>query len=166
MTTYSAPLRELWFVLEELVGLDAVATLPGFEDVSADTVGAILNEAGRFAADVLAPLNQSGDREGCQLENGVVTTPMGYREAYASFAAGGWNGLGVPQSIGGHGLPALVATAAWEIWNSANVSFTLCPALTQAAFAALEAHGTVAQKQDWLPGLVSGQWTGASLLRS
>jgi alkylation response protein AidB-like acyl-CoA dehydrogenase len=164
MTVYAAPLRDMHFVLEELVGFDAVATLPDRTGIDTETLTAILDEAGRFGAEVLAPLNRSGDEEGCRYENGAVATPAGFSDAYAAFAGGGWTGLACAPDHGGQGLPWLVATAVSEIWNAANVSFALCPTLTLGTVELLAAHGNDAQRQTYLPRLVSGEWCGAMAL--
>jgi acyl-CoA dehydrogenase len=148
------------FVLHELAGLADVLQLPGYEDASAELVDAILEEAGKFASGVLAPLNASGDREGVKLEDGQVTTPTGFPEAYKQFVEGGWNGLDADPAFGGQGLPNLVATPATEMFNAANLSFTLCPMLTESAIAALTLRGSDAQQATYLHKLVSGEWTG------
>ena len=133
MTSYTAPLRDMQFVLEEVIGLDQVTTLPGYDEVSDDLVRAVLAEAGKFGAEVLAPLNRGGDTEGARLENGVVTTALGFANAYKSFVDGGWNGLVCDPQFGGQGLPWLVAMPVSEIWDSANLAFSLCPMLTLSA---------------------------------
>ena len=138
MTDYAAPVRDMSFVIEELIGLDTVAALPGLDWVTGDLVRQVLAEAGKFGAEVLAPLNRTGDIEGCALRNGVVTTPEGFADAYRQFTAGGWNGTIAAPDHGGQGLPWLVATAIGEIWESANLAFSLCPMLTQSAI--LGAH--------------------------
>ncbi len=160
MSDYAAPLADMRFVLHELVGLEAVARLPGYEDATAELVDQVLDEAGKFAARVLAPLDQPGDREGARIENGVVGTPAGFRAAYAGFTAAGWNGLAADPADGGQGLPRLVAAAVSEMWQSANTSFALCPLLTQGATELLAAHGSDGQKRLFLEKLVSGAWTG------
>ncbi|HVE50100.1 MAG TPA: acyl-CoA dehydrogenase [Casimicrobiaceae bacterium] len=161
MSTYHAPLAEMQFVMNELAGLAQVASLPGYEDASLDTVGAILEEASKFATDVLDPLNGAGDREGARrLEDGTVKTPAGFRDAYRSYCDNGWNGLTKNPEFGGQGLPQLVSTAVEEMWHSANMAFDLCPLLTQGAIEAIELVGTAAQKQRFLPKMVSGEWTG------
>ena len=160
MTDYAAPLADMRFVLHELVGLEAITQLPGYDDATPDLVDQVLDEADRFAARVLAPLNQPGDREGARLENGVVRTPEGFTEAYARFVAGGWNSLPFDPDYGGQGLPLVVATAVAEMWNAANTAFALCPMLTRSAAVLLAAHGSEAQKQLYLGKLVSGAWTG------
>ena len=160
MTPYEAPLADMRFVLNELAGLAEIAALPGLEDATPDLVDAVLEEAGRFGAEVLAPLNQVGDQEGCVLENGVVRTPSGFRDAYTRFVEGGWNGVPLDPDYGGQGLPWLVSTAVSEIWNSANLSFALCPMLTQGAVELLSAHGSPEQKALYLPKLIEGTWNG------
>ncbi len=160
MSTYLAPLADMRFVINELAGLDAVAKLPGHEDATPDTVDAILEEAGKLASDVVAPLNRAGDVAGCLFENGVVRTPKGFAEAYKQFVDGGWNGVPFDPAHGGMGLPWLVATAAFEIWHAANMAFALCPMLNQAACELLATHGSEALKAIYLDKLTSGAWTG------
>lgn len=161
MTAYSAPLAEMLFVLNDLVGLERVAALPGCEDASPDLVAAILEEAGKLASDVVAPLNHSGDVEGCVLENGVVRTPKGFKEAYGQFVEGGWNGLPFDPEYGGQGLPWLVSTAVSEVWHAANMAFMLCPMLTGGAVELLSKHGTDALKATFLEHMTAGTWTGS-----
>jgi 3-(methylthio)propanoyl-CoA dehydrogenase len=161
MSTYHAPLPEIQFVLNELSGLEQVSKLPGFEDATPDTVTAILDEAAKFATDVLDPLNWSGDQEGSRwLEGGIVKTPKGFKEAYDQYCANGWNGLTKNPEYGGQGLPQLVATAVEEMWHASNLAFDLCPLLTQGAIEAIELRGSDALKQKFLPKMVSGEWTG------
>ncbi len=160
MTAYQAPLDDLRFVLNELTDLDGVSKLPGLGDATPDVVDAILEEAGKLAADVLAPLNKTGDEEGCVLENGAVTTPKGFPEAYAKFIEGGWNGVPFDPEYGGMGLPYLVTAATFEIWQGANMAFAICPTLTQAAVELLEIHGSDELKGIFMEKLVSGEWTG------
>ena len=160
MTAYTAPIRDIQFALTELAGLDSVTALPGYEDATPDVVDAILKESGKLAAEVLAPLNRPGDQQGSRLENGVVRTPEGFREAYATYAASGWNGLPFDPVYGGQGLPRLLATAVHEMWQSANMSFSLCPMLTHAAVELLTRFATPEQKRIYVPRLVSGEWTG------
>ena len=160
MTAYRAPLDDLRFVLNELADLDGVSKLPGLGDATPDVVDAILGEAGKLAAGVLAPLNKTGDEEGCVLENGVVTTPKGFPEAYAKFIEGGWNGVPFDPEYGGMGLPYLVTAATFEIWQGANMAFAICPTLTQAAVELLEIHGSDELKGVFMAKLVSGEWTG------
>ena len=160
MTVYQAPLDDMRFVLNELADLDGVSKLPGLGDATPDVVDASLEEAGKLAAEVLAPLNKSGDEEGCVLENGVVTTPKGFPEAYAKFIEGGWNGVPFDPEYGGMGLPYLVTAATFEIWQGANMAFAICPTLTQAAVELLEIHGSGELKGVFMAKLVSGEWTG------
>ncbi len=161
MSTYHAPLPEMQFVLNDLAGLAQVSKLPGFEDATPDTVGAILEEAAKFATNVLDPLNIPGDREGAQrLDDGSVKTPAGFKDAYDQYCANGWNGLTKNPEFGGQGLPQLVATAVEEMWHAANLAFDLCPLLTQGAIEAIELRGTQALKDTYLPKMVAGTWTG------
>jgi len=164
MTDYTPPLRDLQFVLDELVGMGALATLPGWAKVGSDDVAAILDQAGRFAAEVMEPLNRTGDMKGSRLENGAVTTPTGFKDCYDAFVEGGWCAITHEEKHGGMGLPRMVATAVWEMWNSANMAFTLCPLLTEGAAALLAEHGNEQQKDFYLPKLVSGEWTGAMVI--
>jgi len=160
MSNYTAPIRDMQFVMRELADLDAVAALPGCEDASPDVVDAILEEAGKFANGVLAPLNRAGDTIGAKWDNGVVTTVPGWKDAYTQFAEAGWTALACEPEFGGQGLPKLVSTAVMEMWKSANMAFTLCPRLTTGAIEAISLCGTDAQKADYLPKMVSGEWTG------
>ena len=160
MSGYTAPLRDMQFVLQELAGLGEVARLPGNEELSADLVGQILEENAKFAAEVLAPLNSPGDQEGSVFRDGEVRTPKGFKEAYRHFVEGGWNALQFPHEFGGQGLPKLVAAPVMEMWKSANLSFSLCPLLTGGAIEALLLVGTPAQQQAYLPKMVEGTWTG------
>ena len=164
MSEFSAPVRDMQFVIEELIGLEEINTLPGFEDATPDVVRAILDEAGKLASEILAPINKTGDTEGSRLENGVVITPTGFQEAYRAYVDGGWNALQVDREIGGQGLPQLVATPVFEMWDSANLAFMLCPVLTIAAVECLEQFGTEQQKAKWLPNLVTGEWTATMVL--
>jgi alkylation response protein AidB-like acyl-CoA dehydrogenase len=149
------------FVMNELAGLSQVSRLPGFEDATPDTVAAILEEASKFATDVLDPLNQSGDREGAvRLPDGSVRTPAGFKDAYLQFTANGWNGLTKNPQYGGQGLPQLVSTPVEEMWHSSNMAFDLCPLLTQGAIEAIELAGSDVLKKTFLPKMVSGEWTG------
>jgi len=161
MSDYAAPLADMRFALMELAGLGEIARLPGYEGVTPDLVDAVLEGAGKFAGEVLGPLNRSGDRERSVLENGVVRTPKGFREAYADYVAGGWNAVSVAPEHGGQGLPQALATAVSEMWSSANTSFALCPTLTASAVELLIRHGSDEQKRLYLEKLVSGEWTGA-----
>jgi alkylation response protein AidB-like acyl-CoA dehydrogenase len=148
------------FVLRELAALETVRSLPGCEEATSDLVDAVLEEAARFAGDVLAPLNGPGDRQGSRLENGVVRTPDGFADAYRLFVDAGWPSLSLPPRWGGQGLPCLLATAVGEMWTAANMAFNLCPMLTLAVAEFLAAHGSDALKAIYLPRLVSGAWAG------
>jgi alkylation response protein AidB-like acyl-CoA dehydrogenase len=160
MSAYQAPLKDMRFVLNELAGLEEVAKLPGYEEASPDTVDAILEEASKFSSEVLDPINQSGDREGSVWADGAVRTPEGFRQAYEQFCQGGWNALPFEAQWGGQGLPKLVATPVQEMWKSANLSFSLCPLLTQGAIEALLLSGSDGLKAAYLPKMVEGRWTG------
>jgi len=160
MAEYIAPIRDMQFVLNELVGLDNVARLPGCEDAMPELVDQILEESGRFASEVLAPLNQSGDKEGSSFENGGVRTPAGFKEAYRKFTEAGWNALQFPAEFGGQGLPKVVSTPVTEMWKSANMAFSLCPLLTGGAIEALLLRGADEYKRMFLPKMVEGAWTG------
>ncbi len=160
MSSYAAPIRDMQFVLKELAGLEQVVALPGYEEASSDLVDAILEEAGKFAGEVLAPINHSGDQEGCQWREGVVTTPAGFKEAYQQFVETGWNGLACDPEFGGQGLPKLVSTAVREMWKASNMAFSLCSMLTQGAIESLVLRGSQAQKETYLHKMVSGEWTG------
>lgn len=159
MHEYQAPVREIHHVLQDMAKLDDVASLPGYEAASRDTVEAILEEAGKFAAEVLAPLNGSGDREGAVWSDGTVRMPRGFKNAYAAFAANGWNGIACEPEFGGQGMPRVVAAAVREIWNGANMAFALCPALNSGAIEALSLCASADLKQRFLPRMVSGEWT-------
>lgn len=164
MSEFVAPLDDMQFVLDNIAGLDRVLALPGYGHADRETVDLVLHEAAKFAGEVLAPLDRAGDEQGSRLVADGVRTPPGFVDAYRQFIDGGWNGLVFPQEWGGQGLPWLVNTAVAELWNAANMTFTLAPLLTQAAIEALLAHGSEAQKQLYLPKLVSGEWTGAMCL--
>ena len=160
MSTYAAPIRDMKFVINELVGLDQISALPGCGEVTADLVDAVLEEAGKFAAGVLDPLNKSGDLTGARFDNNVVTAAPGFKDAFRKFAEGGWTGLNCDPQFGGQGLPHIISAQTSEMWNSANMSFCLCPMLTAGVVAALMRHGSDQQKTLYLPNLVSGKWTG------
>ena len=160
MTDYTAPIRDMRFILNELVGLDRIAALPGCDAVGPELVEAILEEAGKFARDVLGPLNHSGDVSPPVLADGVVTTAPGFADAYRKFVEGGWNALACDPAYGGQGMPRLVACAVEEMWQSANMAFGLCPLLTRGAIEALHLCGTEVQKNLYLPKMVEGSWTG------
>ncbi len=158
--SYRAPLKDMRFVLKELAGLTSVAKLPGYEEATADTVDAILEEASKFASEILDPINHLGDQEGSLWSEGAVRTPKGFKAAYQQYVQGGWNALPFEPQWGGQGLPKLVATAVEEMITSANMSFSLCPLLTQGAIHALELSGSDALKATYLGKMVEGVWTG------
>ncbi len=161
MTDYDPPLKDMQFVIHELAGLDRVLSLPAFGAIDADTVDQVLAEAGKFACDVLAPLNIPGDAAGCRVENQAVVVADGFEQAYRLFVENGWQSLSAGTEFGGMGLPELSATAAMEMWQSANMSFALCPMLTSGAIVAIGTHGDAALKNRFLAGLVSGECSGA-----
>jgi alkylation response protein AidB-like acyl-CoA dehydrogenase len=149
------------FVIKELVGLDEVAALPDYQDLGvSDVADAILEEAGKFAAEVLAPLNWDGDQQGARLENGQVFSSPGFANAYKQFAEGGWNGLSAPAEFGGQGLPELLNTPTYEMWNASNMSFALAPLLCAGATECLKHHGSEELKSTYLPRMISGEWAG------
>ena len=161
MPIYQAPVRNVQFLLQEVLGFQAYAQLPGFAEATPDLIEAILTEGGRICEEVLQPLNVSGDREGCKRQSdGSVTTPKGFKQAYDAYAEGGWIGLAAPVEYGGQGLPYTLAAAINEFVTSANMSFSLYPGLTRGAQAALMVHANEAQKALYMPKLVSGEWSG------
>jgi len=160
MTTYAAPVQDMRFTLSNVAGFDRVAGLPGLEQVTPDLVGAVLEEASKFAGNVLAPLNRTGDQVGATLENGVVRTAPGFKDAYRQFVEGGWNSVPFDPDHGGQGLPWALAFAVQEMWQAANMSYGLSMLLTQGAVELLTEHGSPEQKGLYLPKLISGEWTG------
>ena len=164
MPVYKAPLHNIRFILNDVLGTAAVTGLPGYEDATPDTIDQILQEGAKICEDVLFPLNQSGDKEGCTFENGVVRTPKGFKEAYDTFAAGGWCGLSADPEYGGMGLPMLVNTVMQEMICAANMSFGMYPGLSQGAYEALHFYGTDEQKATYLPHLITGEWSGTMCL--
>ena len=158
--TYTAPTEEMAFVLQDLCGLEDVATLPTYEDATPDMVRAILKEAARYADQVLSPLNRVGDREGLDFRDGTVRMPSGWKNAYGTLVEMGWNSPSASAVIGGMGLPNLVNACIQEMFQGANMAFQLCPMLTQGAIEALEHYGSDTLRKTYLPRLVSGEWTG------
>lgn len=166
MGQYTAPLRDMQFVLHELLGVEAeLKAMPRHADIDADTINQVIEEAGKFCSEVVFPLNQSGDREGCTyVGDGVVTAPKGFKEAYRQYVEAGWPALGCDPEYGGQGLPILVNNAMYEMLNSANQAWTMYPGLSHGAYEALHAHGTPELQKLYLPKLVSGEWTGTMCL--
>jgi alkylation response protein AidB-like acyl-CoA dehydrogenase len=164
MPAYNAPLRDIRFVLNEVLNVEQLSALPGFADATPDVVDAILEEAAKFCTQELQPLNHSGDEEGCHFDNGTVTTPKGFKEAYDKFVEGGWSGLPCDPDYGGQGLPKAINFAVEEMICSANLSFGMYPGLSNGNYNALHMHGTPEQKQLYLPKLVSGTWSGTMCL--
>ena len=160
MSNYSAPIQEMLFVMEEIADFNNIKMLLNQDELSIDFVKVILEEAGKLASEVLAPLNYPGDTQGCVLENGIVHTPAGFKNAYKQFIDNGWNSVPFSKKYGGQDLPWVTAISISEVWNSANMAFGLCPLLTQGAVALLEAHGSCDLKEKYLQKLVSGEWTG------
>ncbi len=158
--SYVAPVKDMLFCMKELADLEAVARLPGFEDAGLDTAQAVLEECARFSGEVLAPLNREGDVHPSTWKDGVVTTTPGFKEAFRQFGEGGWQGLQHPGDFGGQGLPKTIGAACIEMINSANLSFALCPLLTDGAIEALLTAGTREQQERFIPKMISGEWTG------
>ena len=164
MASYTPPLRDMRFVYHELLGCDALAELPGLEEYTPDLVDPVLEEAGKICAEVLHPINRSGDEEGCRLENGVVRTPKGFPEAYRQFREGGWTALSCDPAFGGQGAPAALETLVSEMICSANLSLGMYPGLSHGAYLAIHGHGSDALKDAYLPKLVDGTWSGTMCL--
>ncbi|MEB2547474.1 acyl-CoA dehydrogenase [Burkholderia gladioli] len=158
--SYIAPVKDMLFVMKELAGIDDVAKLPGFEDAGFDTAQAVLDESAKFCGEVLAPLNVEGDKQPSSWSQGAVTATAGFGEAFRQFVADGWQGLQHPTEYDGQGLPKLIATPCIEMLNASNLSFALCPLLTDGAIEALLTAGTDEQKTRYVPKLISGEWTG------
>ena len=160
MSTYSAPIDDMQFVVKELIGLEQISSLPGCEEATPDLIDAVIEEAGKFATGVLDPLNWPGDQHGARLEEHVVTAAPGFSEAYNQFCEAGWGALANDPEFGGQGLPHVVSALTSEMWNAACMSFALCPMLTTGAVHAVKRHGSPEQQAMYLPNLVSGKWAG------
>ncbi|WP_121063131.1 acyl-CoA dehydrogenase C-terminal domain-containing protein [Chachezhania antarctica] len=159
MPRYIAPTKDIQFLLHDVLNVSE-AEIPGYADLEADFTGAILEEAGKLASEVLQPLNTTGDVEGCTLENGVVRTPTGFKDAFEQMKAGGWSGIDFPEEYGGQNLPQVVSSAVGEFFSAANQAFTMYQGLTHGAASAILAHGSEDQKQTYLPKMVACDWTG------
>jgi len=159
MGEYNAPLKDMRFVLNNVIGLENLNTIESFAHAESDVVDAVLEEASKLATNVLSPLNKAGDLAGTSVDDGVVTSPDGWADAYQKFVEGGWNGISCPEEFDGGGMPQAVTMATLEMWNASNLAFALCPLLTQGAIESLLAHGTDEQKAKYLKKLVTGEWT-------
>ena len=159
MPHYIAPTKDMQYVLNDVLDVKN-SSIPGYSDLDADFLSAILEEAGKITSQVLAPLNAVGDQEGCHFENGVIRTPAGFKDAFEQVKEGGWTGIDCDPEFGGQGLPYLVGTAVGEMFASSNMAFGMYQGLTHGAYSAIYAHGTEAQKQTYLPNMVSCDWTG------
>src|SRR5688500_7241298 len=161
MPVYKAPVEDVLFLLNDVFRMERYNNLPGFADATPDLIEAVLGEGAKLCEEVLAPVNRTGDLEGCRRDdNGRVTTPTGFREAYDAFAQGGWMGLAVPPEYGGQGLPYTLNVVMNEFASGANMAFAMYPGLTMGAIAALLVHGSEGQKAIYLPKMVEGRWTG------
>ncbi|MGX9349615.1 acyl-CoA dehydrogenase C-terminal domain-containing protein [Shimia sp. W99] len=159
MPTYTAPVKDMQFVLHDVLNISQ-SDIPGYDELEAEFTNAVLEEAGKLTGEVLAPLNVVGDHEGCRLENGVVYTPTGFKDAFEQVKEGGWTGLDMPEEYGGQNMPYVLGTAVGEMFSGSNQAFTMYQGLTHGAASAILAHGTDEQKNKWLPKMVSCEWTG------
>ena len=164
MQNYQAPIRDTWFVTQDLLDFNSHYQSLGFEETSEDLLQAIYSEGAKFAENVLAPINQIGDQQGCKFENGVVTTPDGFKEAYQQYVENGWPSMSHPEKFGGQGLPYSLATSMAEYFSGANHSWAMYPGLSQGCMETLKAHGTAEQQETYLHKLVEGNWTGTMCL--
>ena len=162
--TYRAPVEDIAFTLKHAAGMGDALTQGLYGDLDTDVIDVVLGEAGKFASDVIAPLNRIGDKHGTPFDDGAVMMPPGWKEAYKSWAAAGWNGLAAPEKFGGQELPHALNAACIEMWNAASMSFGIGPVLTMGAVEALAVHGSDALKRVYLPKLVSGEWTASMQL--
>jgi len=159
MPSYTAPTKDTQFILHDVLNVTG-SDIPGYDELEREFTSAILEEAGKISSEVLAPLNVVGDTEGCRMENGVVYTPKGFKEAFEQVKEGGWPGLDMPEEYGGQNMPYVIGTAVGEMFSASNQAFTMYQGLTHGAASAILAHGTDAQKDKWLPKMVSCEWTG------
>ncbi len=159
MPTYTAPTKDMQFILHDVLKVTQ-SSIPGYDELEPDFTSAILEEAGKISTEVLAPLNPVGDKEGCRLENGVVYTPTGFKDAFEKVKEGGWTGLDMPEEYGGQNMPVVIGSAVGEFFSASNMAFTMYQGLTHGAASAILAHGTQAQKDMYLPKMVSCDWTG------
>ena len=157
---YKSPVRDLTFVLTEVLDIDRYANQPGFQDVSSDLAQQVLEEAGRFADEVIAPINNPGDKEGCSIEGSVVTTPKGWKEAYARMVEAGWPALTADPAYGGQGMPSVIGAAVGQFTAGASAAFSMYPGLTAGAYAGIHANASEELKQKYLPKMATGEWTG------
>src|SRR6201995_5443239 len=164
MPIYRAPVEDFQFLIHEFLEAEKHRDLPGFEELTPDLIDDILTNAGKFCEEVLQPINQSGDEEGCHFENGVVRTPKGFKDAYRAYSEGGWGGLSAPAEFGGSNMPVLLSMAVGEMAMAANQSFAMYPGLTSAAYGALITIGADWMKQHLVPKMVSGEWAGTMCL--
>ena len=160
MSDYQAPLKDMQFVINEIADLESIAGLPGCEEATPDLVEAVLEQASVLASEVFSPLLKPGDEHGTSVEDGVVTSPPGFAEAYKQFGENGWQGINQPEEFGGQDLPDILQTSASEMWTSSNIALALCPLLTSGAMEAIHAHATDELKQTYLPKMIAGEWTG------
>ncbi|MEQ8366103.1 MAG: acyl-CoA dehydrogenase family protein, partial [Roseicyclus sp.] len=159
MPNYTAPTKDMQFILHDVLNISA-QDIPGYDELEREYTAAILGEAGKISTEVLAPLNVVGDKEGCRMENGVVYTPTGFKDAFNQMREGGWPGVDMPEEYGGMGMPYVMNTAVGEMFSASNQAFTMYQGLTHGAASAILAHGSEDQKRIYLPKMVSCEWTG------